>query len=75
MTQKMIDFLAPTTAFVSCEGSVKHPSRKLVNALKKHGKVYSTHYSVSAGSWLRQQYGNVPALATTPATALYDKAT
>lgn len=73
MTQEMIDFLAPVTAFVSCEGTVKHPSRKLVNALKKHGKVYSTHYSVGPKSWLRQHYGSVPPLTTTPAIALYDK--
>jgi beta-lactamase superfamily II metal-dependent hydrolase len=74
MTQQMIDFLAPQTAYVSCEGTVKHPSRKLVNALKKYGEVYSTHYSVSSESWLRHHHGTVPNLTTTPAIALYDKA-
>ena len=73
MTQKMIDFLAPQTAYVSCEGTVKHPSRKLVNALKKHGEVYSTHYSVSSKSWLRHHHGTVPDFAATPAIALYEK--
>lgn len=74
MTQDMVDHLAPNTAFISCKGSHKHPSRKLVNALKKHGKVYSTHYSVGPDSWLRQHYGNVPALNLTAAFPLYDKA-
>jgi hypothetical protein len=74
MTQQMIDFLAPQTAFVSCDGTVKHPSRKLVNALKKHGKVYSTHYSVRSKSWLLHQCGIVPKLSTSPAVTLYDKA-
>jgi hypothetical protein len=74
MTQQMIDFLAPQTAYVSCDGTVKHPSRKLVNALKKHGEVFSTHYSVSSDSWLRHQNGVVPNLSTTTAIALYDKA-
>jgi beta-lactamase superfamily II metal-dependent hydrolase len=74
MTPEMIEFLAPKTSFISGDGDGKHPSRKLVNALKKHGEVYSTHYSVGSRSWLRQHYGDVPALSGVPAIALYDKA-
>jgi hypothetical protein len=73
MRQDQIDHLAPTTSYVSAKGSVKHPSKKLVNALKKHGSVYSTHYSVSEGSWLCHSSGDVPDLSTSPATPLYDK--
>ena len=73
MTPEMISHLAPSTAFISCKGSRKHPSNKLVNALKKHGKVFSTDYSVSDTSWLRQKVGTVPSLSTTPASPLYEK--
>lgn len=73
MRKDQIDHLTPATSFVSAKGSVKHPSRKLVNALKEHGKVFSTHYSVSEGSWLRHKSGDVPNLSTSPASPLYDK--
>lgn len=73
MRQDQIDHFAPKFSFISAKGSVKHPSRKMVNALKKHGKVYSTHYSVSSSSWLRQSSGDVPPLKTVPATPLYEK--
>lgn len=73
MRKDQVDTLAPKRAFISAKGSVKHPSKKLVNALKEHGKVYSTHYSVSESSWLRHSSGDVPDLSTTPATPLYDK--
>jgi beta-lactamase superfamily II metal-dependent hydrolase len=73
MTPEIINHLAPRKSFISCEGSRKHPSNKLVNALKEHGKVFSTHYSVSKGSWLRHHRGDVPALSTTTAVPLYDK--
>lgn len=73
MRQDQIDHFAPETSLISAKGSVKHPSRKMVNALKLHGKVYSTHYSTS-GSWLRQPSGTVPNLSgTQTATPLYDK--
>ncbi len=73
MTTEQIDCLAPKISFISARGSIKHPSRKLVSALKKHGKVFSTHYSVEAASWLRNYSGNVPTLPTTPAIPLYDR--
>lgn len=73
MRQEQIDHLSPMISFISAKGSVKHPSRKMVNALKQHGKVYSTHYSVSATSWLRHCTGQVPSLNTVAATPLYEK--
>lgn len=73
MRKDQIDYLAPTTSYVSAKGSIKHPSQKLVNALKQHGKVFSTHYSVTEGSWLRHIAGDVPNLITSPASPLYEK--
>jgi len=74
LNQDLIDHFSPQTAFISGSGSVKHPSRKLVNALKNSGgAVYSTHYSVSPSSWLRHSMGNVPDLGCVPAVPLYEK--
>jgi len=73
MRQDQIDHIAPKTSFISAKGSVKHPSRKMVNALKKHGKVFSTDYLASSQNWLRHSAGAVPNVSTTPATPLYDK--
>lgn len=73
LTESHVDHFAPTTSFISAAGSIKHPSKKLVNRLKTHGSVFSTHYSVSKFSWLRQSSGEVFDLNTTPATPLYEK--
>ena len=74
MNSELIEHFSPKTSFISCEGSVKHPSRKLVNALKAQGgTVYSTHYCVTEKGWLRQTVGEVPDLSTIAATPLYDK--
>jgi hypothetical protein len=73
LRQDQIDHLSPNRSFISAKGSIKHPSRKLVNALKKYGTVFSTHYSVSESSWLRHHFGTVPDMSITPATPLYDK--
>lgn len=74
MNLELIEHLAPQTSFISCEGTVKHPSRKLVNALKAQGgKVFSTHYSSAKGYWLRQSLGNTPPLSMVSAIPLYDK--
>jgi beta-lactamase superfamily II metal-dependent hydrolase len=71
---ELISHLSPRISFVSCEGTPKHPSKKLVNALKgQGGRVFSTHYSVNTKCWLRQSIGAVPALTVTPAIPLYDK--
>lgn len=73
MRQDQIDHFAPTSSFISAKGSVKHPSRKMVNALKKHGTVFSTHYSIT-GTWLNQTNGTTPVIpGTVSATPLYDK--
>lgn len=73
MRKDQIDHLTPATSFISAKGSVKHPSRKLVNALKEHGKVFSTHYSATEGSWLRHHSGNVPCMKLSAAFPLYEK--
>lgn len=74
LNQDLIDHFSPTTAFISCSGTVKHPSKKLVNALKATGaKVYSTHYSTSKSGWLRHAIGDVPNVGTVPAIPLYEK--
>ena len=51
--QDQIDHFSPKICYVSGKGGPKHPSVKLVNALKKSGSVYSTHYSVG-DSWLNR---------------------
>lgn len=73
LDEDIIAHLAPQTSYVSCEGNNKHPSRKLVNEIKKHGKVFSTHYSVGPGSWLRHYAGTVYEMSTTPAIPLYEQ--
>lgn len=76
MNHDLINHFSPTTSFISCAGTVKHPSRKLVNALKgASSTVFSTHYSVGSNSWLRHHSGSVPNLSTSPAVSLYNKPT
>jgi hypothetical protein len=72
VTKNLIDLFAPSTAFVSAEGSKKHPRRAVVNAFKDAGaKVYSTHYPTPIH--LRQYVGTVPTRdGYEPVTALYD---
>ncbi len=77
LNSDLINYFNPKTAFVSAEGSKKHPSTKLVNAIKQNGRtVYSTHYppQKTEGTWLRQTVGTVPELSTTPATSLWNSA-
>jgi beta-lactamase superfamily II metal-dependent hydrolase len=71
----LIAVFAPQVAFVSAEGTVKHPRRAVVNAFKQVGtRVYSTHYPVSTNMW--QSYGTVPGrLGYTSLVPLYDKET
>jgi beta-lactamase superfamily II metal-dependent hydrolase len=71
----LVNYFRPRSAFVSAAGTKKHPSVKLVNAVKgASGTVYSTHYKPpkKKGYWLRQSCGTVPALSTTPATSLWN---
>ncbi len=59
ITQGLIEEFSPKSAFVSAEGSQKHPRRAVVNAFKNAGaKVYSTHYP--NGGHLRQHGGTIP---------------
>jgi beta-lactamase superfamily II metal-dependent hydrolase len=71
----LIEYFSPKIGYASAEGSIKHPSRKLVNAIKERGgKVYSTHYPPpkNEGAWVRQSCGTVPQLNTTPLPPLWD---
>ena len=71
----LISYFRPKLAYVSAEGSKKHPSVKLINTLKEGGTVvYSTHYppDKEEGSWLRLPVGNVPPVATSPAVSLWN---
>ncbi len=47
LTLDIVSALRPSESYISAEGSRKHPSRAVVNALKKYGNVYSTHKSNS----------------------------
>lgn len=59
ITAGLIKYFAPTVAYVSADGSVKHPRRAVVNAFKNAGSlVYSTHYPSPAN--LRSHHGVVP---------------
>ena len=70
ITEELIGYFNAKYAFVSAEGSIEHPRRKVVNAFKSAGtKVYSTHYPKSLDLWRR---GNVRERAAYgPATELY----
>jgi beta-lactamase superfamily II metal-dependent hydrolase len=75
MNIELLDYYKPEVGFVSAEGSKKHPSVKLVNAVKERGgEVYSTHYppKKNEGVWLRQSCGTVPEISTIPAKPLWD---
>lgn len=52
INEELINFFKPKTAFVSADGSKKHPRRAVVNAFNAIGsKVYSTHYPSPANKW------------------------
>lgn len=72
ITKALIEHFKPTVAFVSAEGSVKHPRRAVVNAFKQTGcRVYSTHYPNETSLWHHR--GNVPQRGGySTATALWD---
>jgi beta-lactamase superfamily II metal-dependent hydrolase len=72
ITAELINYFAPRIAYVSAEGSSKHPRRSVVNAFKGAGsRVYGTHYP-EPGS-LRHQRGTVPARGGySAATPLWD---
>jgi len=72
VTKNLIDAFAPAIAYVSAEGSKKHPRRAVVNAFKDAGSnVYSTHYPTPGN--LRSHVGTVPTRSGYgPATPLYN---
>lgn len=46
LNSAIINYLKPSLSYVSAAGTIKHPSRAVVNALKRaNAKVYSTHKS------------------------------
>jgi beta-lactamase superfamily II metal-dependent hydrolase len=56
----LIKHFSPKSAWVSAEGSKKHPRRAVVNAFKAAGSVvFSSHYPTSTNMWI--QTGTVPA--------------
>jgi beta-lactamase superfamily II metal-dependent hydrolase len=59
ITQSLVDFFRPTTAYVSAEGNEHHPHDAVVHAFKKAGaKVFSTHHP--SGANLCHRIGDVP---------------
>lgn len=74
ITQELIDYFAPQTAFVSAVGDRKHPRIAVVNAFIKAGaKVYSTHYKPPHGGNKWHHNGTVPDRPNySSATPLYD---
>jgi beta-lactamase superfamily II metal-dependent hydrolase len=72
ITKELISLFRPKTAYVSADGTRKHPRRAVVNAFKAvNTKVFSTHYPNPGNLWFH--------LGATPerpeywsATALYD---
>lgn len=72
INEALIQRFAPTCAFVSAKGNLKHPRRAVVNAFKRVGsKVYSTHYPTPLP--LYHSRGNVPAWSgLTTAASLYE---
>lgn len=72
ITAGLINYFAPTVAYVSADGSLKHPRRAVVNAFKKAGAiVYSTHYP--SARHLRSHLGVVPVRRDySAATPLWD---
>jgi len=68
----LIKHFSPKRAWVSAEGSKKHPRRAVVNAFKEVGAVVcSTHYPTSTNMWTRS--GTVPPRnGYTPLIPLYE---
>jgi beta-lactamase superfamily II metal-dependent hydrolase len=70
LTRELVEYFRPAVAFVSADGTVKHPRRKVVNAFKAVGtKVYSTHHPSALDIF--QQFGGPPPRADfSPAVSL-----
>jgi len=74
VNEELIAYFAPKTAFVSADGTRKHPRRAVVNAFKAAGsKVFSTHYPPPNGGHKWFHLGTVPERSGySTATPLYD---
>lgn len=71
ISPKMIEHFRPQIVFVSAKGGSGHPSRAVVNAFKKFGNVYSTHYPHEGNlSWIAGTASHPP--GTGPAVPLWD---
>lgn len=72
---ELVDYLNPNIVYMSCKGSKKHPSRKLVNRFKNQcqTKVYASYYpKVNNFIWIRSAYGKTPERDLKAATPLYE---
>jgi len=69
----LIKLFSPSIAWVSADGTKKHPRRAVVNAFKQAGtQVYSTHYPTPTNMW--QFRGPVPQRAGYgPLVSLYNE--
>src|SRR5581483_113788 len=76
VTEELIEYFKPKTAYVSASGTNKHPRRAVVNAFKNVGAtVYSTHWPLPNGGSKWHHVGNVPDRRDYSATLpLYDTA-
>jgi beta-lactamase superfamily II metal-dependent hydrolase len=75
VNEELIKYFKPKEAFVSADGTKKHPRRAVVNAFKEADtKVYSTHYTLDgAGGNLWLPLGEVPLRSNyISATPLYE---
>ena len=74
VTEELINYFKPKLAWVSADGTKKHPRRAVVNAFKATGaKVFSTHYPPPDGGHKWFHLGTVPNRPNyTDAVALYD---
>lgn len=76
LTEELVQYFHPKHALVSAKGSIKHPSRKLVNLFKAGDtRVLGTYWKdrkPSEGHWIRWRRGTVPEMETVPVPALWD---
>ena len=74
VNEDLINYFKPKTAFVSADGTKKHPRRAVVNAFKAVGtQVFSTHYPPPNGGNKWFSLGTVPRRSDySPAIPLYE---
>ena len=75
LSPELIDIINPNIVYISCIGSRKHPSRKLVNYFKDNcnSKVHATYYPLgNKNGWKLYCAGTTPSRNTSPSTELYE---